>query len=1130
MSRWRNLSLFLLAGIFIVPVLAIAQSTFGDISGTITDPSGAVVPGATITVTNLDTKSVHTSTTDAEGVFRVVNLDPGTYRLEVSAKGFETAKRSDFALLARQSARLDFKLIVSAASEIVEVQAPPNLNDQLTISDSKTGDQINSLALNFRATNNTSPINVANLTPGVQPDRGGNISVAGGLPYFTSFSIDGVTTANVRFNGPNKDLFPSVEATSEFKVNTANNNAEFGQVSDITVVSKSGSNNFHGGVYWFHQNSALNAKDPFALTKPKLVANDLGTYVGGPIWKNKTFFFFDYEGTRRPQQVVVNQILPPVPWRSGDFSSLLPAVQLKNPFNGNPIPNNNLAAAGLVNPVSIKIVSALFAAPNSATNTNVSAPNFQANVPGNYTLNNYDGRIDHAFTTNQRAFVRYTHKDVTALGTGGDPNFNTQLGSLSNVSELRNLAASYNWVINSNMVNEVRGGFSFANFVNTYPLSAQGASLVQNFGLNGLPPSPKSGGIPDISIAGFIDTNGVGRPRTIQNHTYQLSDNFTWLWHSHTLKFGFDYTRLSYQDFLTFTSGDEFGDYFFGGSLTGNSFADFLTGLPSNTDFAQNGPDTKPYANQYAWFAQDEWKVNTQLSVNYGVRYEIRPPFDDSTHQLAQFDRNFPGGRVIIQDATGLSLVSPFFRSSIGSTPLVLAQAAGLPHSLRNTYYGNWQPRLGFSWRPFNSSKTVVRSSIGVYSVPLVGSVLYSLAGVATSNFVNFTQNISGGSASLQFPNVFPTGGGLLPVCPPACQGYRRANQTDLKDPRNIQWSFSVERDLGWQTTARLTYTGSHTTQLVYSPDLNQVMPNTVGYAALTATPTLRQANLRFPNFNEVLTRDNGPSAKYQALTAELSRRFARGIGFQNSYTLAYNHSNALGSAPNSLIAQGSGGENGPNTQNFFNINADYGDVIYTRRHRFVNTLFYDLPFGHGRRFASNANGIINTMIGGWGITGITLLQSGPFLTPTFRGTDPSGTNPTQRSAGPFQRPDCGAGVDPNLSNPSISQYFNVAAFALPANNIGRFGTCSVGGLHGPGTVSFSTTVGKQVKLSERIALRYEAAFANLFNHFNPDVPNTQAFTNATGAINPSFGKVTAVQSGEEAGPRNIQMSLRLTF
>jgi hypothetical protein len=474
-----------------------------------------------------------------------------------------------------------------------------------------------------------------------------------------------------------------------------------------------------------------------------------------------------------------------------------------------------------------------------------------------------------------------------------------------------------------------------------------------------------------------------------------------------------------------------------------------------------------------------------------------------------------------------LNLVSPFFRSAIGSTPIVLAQNAGLPHSLRNTYYGDWEPRLGFSWRPRSDNKTVVHSAIGVYSVPVLGSVLYSLAGVATSNFENFTQNISGGKASLTFPNVFPNGGGQLPVCPPACEGYRRANAVNLKDPRDIQWNFSVEQELGWQTTGRVTYTGSHTTQLIYSPDLNQVQPNTIGYAALTATPQLRQQNLRFPNFNEVLTRDNGPSAKYEAVAFELNRRFAGGFNFQNSYTLAYNRSNELGSAPSSLIAQGSGGENGPNTLNNFNINADYGDVIYTRRHRFVNTLFYDLPFGHGRQFLPNASGLLNGVVGGWNVNGITLLQSGPFLTPSFTGTDPSGTNPNQRSAGAFQRPDCVAGLDPNSINPTLSQYFNPAAFSVPGNNIGRFGNCGVGILHGPGTVTFSATVGKQFQINERMSLRYEAAFANLFNHLNPDVPNTVF---ATPLPNPAFGRVTAAQSGEEAGPRNIQMSLRITF
>jgi hypothetical protein len=280
---------------------------------------------------------------------------------------------------------------------------------------------------------------------------------------------------------------------------------------------------------------------------------------------------------------------------------------------------------------------------------------------------------------------------------------------------------------------------------------------------------------------------------------------------------------------------------------------------------------------------------------------------------------------------------------------------------------------------------------------------------------------------------------------------------------------------------------------------------------------------LKFPNFNEVLTRDNGPSAKYEAVTFDLSRSFSSKLTFENAYTLAYNRSNALGSAPNSLIAQGSGGENGPNTANIFNINADYGDVIYTRRHRFVSTFFYDLPFGRGQKFLGNANRVLNTISGGWRVAGITLLQSGPFLTPTFTGTDPSGTNPSQRSAGAFQRPDCAAGVDPNDTNPTLTRYFNPAAFSVPAANIGRFGNCGVGILHGPGTATFSTTVGKNFQLAERMSLRYEAAFANLFNHLNPDVPNTLI-------TSPAFGRISAAQSGEEAGPRNIQMSLRLTF
>ncbi len=309
-TRWVVLAtglLFLLAG---WSPLLFGQSIYGTIEGTVTDPSGAVVAGAKVEVSNQSTGSTRSTVTDDSGDYNVVNLDPGTYTLSASAPGFVTATRRDFPLLAREIVRADLPLTLATGGvQTVDVTAKSAVVDQApTVSDSKSGRDINSLALNFRATNNTSPIVVANLAPGVQPDRSGNISISGNLPTMTSFSLDGISTQNVRFGGPNRDLFPSVESLAEFKVNSAANNAEFAQPSDITVTTKSGTNQYRGALFWFHQNAALNAKGPFATEKPPLVANDFGASVSGPASlpgiynaKDKTFFFFTYEGTRRPQ-------------------------------------------------------------------------------------------------------------------------------------------------------------------------------------------------------------------------------------------------------------------------------------------------------------------------------------------------------------------------------------------------------------------------------------------------------------------------------------------------------------------------------------------------------------------------------------------------------------------------------------------------------------------------------------------------------------------------------------------------------------------------------------------------------------------------------------------------------------
>jgi hypothetical protein len=1147
-SRFSCAALLLSATVLIsINPLAHAQSTFGTISGTVTDPAGAVIPNASVTLTQNDTGASRTILSDGRGDFQAVNVNAGTYTIVVKVPGFVERKFENVAVLARQSVVIDAKLQVGETNaQSIQVTAGAELIDQdLTTGSTTSGDEINQLALNFRATSNTSPLVVALVSPTVQTDPSGNISVAGSLPNMTSFSLDGISTQSVRNGGPNADLFPSVETIAEFKVNTGSNDAEFGQVSDITVTSKSGTNDFHGSVFLFDQNAAFNAADPFAHKVLPIIANDFGVTLGGPVsiphfynGKDKTFFFFTYEGTRRPQTSLVNEIVPSTAFRSGDLSG--DSTPIINPFTGSAIPNNNLAAAGLVNPASLKVIAALFPEPN-VVNGPTDAVNLYT-IKGKYHLDSYDGRIDQVINSRQKVFVRYSHKDVDNVGVDGDSSYNPLLGPFSNGQKLRNLAGSYNWIIKSNLVNEARAGFSLVNTINEYPLASQGGALNASFGIQNLPPVPSSGGVPDfILYNNYVggNTNPVGRPRHVQQHTYEAGDNLTWILGSHSTKFGFDFSRLSYIDQITFTNGDEFGDYYYTGAVTGNAYADFLIGLPVFTDYAQNGPDGQPFAYHYGFFGQDDWKVNHKLTISYGLRYEINPPFDDATSQLGQFDRNYPGGRLITQGAKGLSLVAPSWRAQVGDTPFLTNEAAGIPHTLRYTYYGNVQPRLGFAYDTMGDGKTVLKAHVGTYSVPVLGAVLYSLLGVDTSNFPNFT---SSATNPLIFPNVFGAGGTYPVNCnsastlpagatagSPACPGYRRANDEHLKDPRVLQWNASIEQALSSNTLLRLTYNGSHTTQLIHSPDLNQLQPNTQGYAALTATPALRQANLKYPNFEEVLSRDNGPSAKYNAGIVEVTRRFASGLTYDGSYTWAKNLTNALGSAPNSLIGNGGQGDNGANTLNYYDIHSDYGNAVYTRRNRFVNTFLYQLPLGRGKQFLSGTGRITDLALGGWDLTGVTILQTGPFLTATYNGsTDPSGTAPQYRSEGSFQRPDCNAAND-QLNRHTNGLYYNQAGFSVPANNIGRFGTCPVGNLNGPGTTVFSATIGKDFHISERYSLRYEAAFSNLLNIENLSAPDT----NISDA---SFGTISSVQGStggpnpDQAGPRTIQMSVRLKF
>ncbi len=501
---------------------AFAQSTYGTIVGTVYDPSGAVIANAKVEAKNQGTSITRTRNTDAQGNYLFVDMDPGTYTITVSATGFATMQDAGVILLARETARSDVKLRVEAGGQKVEVTSSQAVvSEEQTQSSSLSGSEINSLALNFRATNNPSPIQVANLTPGVNEDSSGNFTFSGQLPTATSFSIDGISTQLPRYGGPTKELFPSVEGISEFRVNAAGNSAEFSQPTDLTVTTKSGTNDFHGGSYWYLMRKDMNSADQISGLVPIGNANTFGVSFGGPVsipkvynGKDKTFFFFDYEGVRLDQTSEISTNTPPAAWRSGDFSGA--GVAIVNPATGVPFANNQIPSS-MINSVSSKIIPLFFPQPTNSAISLAGGNNLVEGFPGAYSEDGFDGRLDHVFTENQRVWGRVTQKTISATGTdaalgalgSGDSSYNPLMGTFSQPVDTTNIAGSYVWILKPNLVNELRAGYTRANYNFSYPQAAQGDSIVSDLGITGLPGSPKNGlgGLPVFYIGDLMGGN-----------------------------------------------------------------------------------------------------------------------------------------------------------------------------------------------------------------------------------------------------------------------------------------------------------------------------------------------------------------------------------------------------------------------------------------------------------------------------------------------------------------------------------------------------------------------------------------------------------------------------------------------
>jgi hypothetical protein len=1112
-NRVLHIAVFSLS--IIVPRLT-AQSTFGAIVGVVTDSSSAVISDAAIAVTNVGENVTLTVMTNSQGGYEVVNLKPGTYKIVAKKSGFGTVEISGIVLDARQERRADITLGIAAVTQTVEVTATTSAinTENATISDTKGFQEVTELPINYRGAT-TSPLGALVAVPGVQQDSSGGLSISGGMPAMIDFSLDGVSTINVRNNGANTNMYPSSELLGEFKVSSVNNNAEFAEVGDVTVTTKSGSNGFHGSLFEYFQNAALDATTYGATEKQAKVWNTFGGSLGGPVWipklyngKNKTFFFVDFEGNRHPGSTLEQYSVPTLAMRNGNLTDL-PGGAAVDPLTGLPFSNNQIPA-NRISSVSSKLLSEVYPLPNFNSGSTFS--DYRTLIPTPITTNGYDVRIDHYFSPTQQVFGRWSWKTLDSQ------QVETLLPSRTVNETDQNLVLSYNYSIRPTLVNEFRFGFSRWLLNQNFPIN--GVQAVEGLGLTGLDLNnhPEAGAFPGFNFSdgtGFTSV-GQGKVGNTFSRTYQVTDNLSWTKGRHNAKFGGDLRFLQYQDVLNFGGSDDFGSFTFNqGAFSGNAFADFLLGLPNTNFVATTGPNLDQRAHHYGVYAQDEFHVSEKLTLNFGLRWEFDPPFDETHGNITNFD--LQTGNVIVPDqtlpaaASFLYLINGPCPGTITTLPcsnIVSASSVGLPKGLHQYYFRNFDPRISLAWRPFGN-KTVFRAGFGLFTMTSLGQLAWTDTGIHTTDVRNYVNNPGTGAPPLfQFPQAAPGNGGLTPN-QIGGEFFLAGVATNYRDPQSAQWNVTIERELPSGYSFRASYIGMNSYRLPNMVDMNQVPSSTQGF-----NPSL----MPYQNWYQVAIRQNLAFANYQALNLELDHRFSSGLFLQASYNYAKNLTDAGSDVPSSLPSEvGSAAV----LADRFNLRNNRGNDYATRRNRALVSAIYQLPFGKGRHFLSNSGAITNGILGGWQLSTVTLIETGPWLTPLTSPTqDQSGTNIVGRGA--QLRPDrIGNG---NISNPTPDEWFNIDAFVPTAAGAGRIGNAGVGILEGPGTVAVSGGLSKNFMLLEHLRLRFEATFTNLLNHPNFAPPSTDVSSPDT------FGKTSSVQTAENGGNRTGQLAIRLEF
>jgi len=1073
--------------------LAQAQVAQGSILGNVVDSTGAVMVGASVTVINQDTNIQRSETTNTAGDYRIAGLWPGRYMLKVSAAGFKTVTLADIVLVASQERRMDARLEVGNVSTTLEVSggaASQVETEAPTLSNIKSGREFEELPLSVLG---RSFFNVTAVTAGVQ----GNLT-NGARDTANNFTIDGFTandplassqTANGMIAGP--------EELQEIKLQTANNSAEYAQVGQYIGVSKSGTNTLHGALYWGNYNTATAARSFFAASKPSVALDNMfSASNGGPVYipkvydgRNRTFYFFGYEGSRYRtgnEQIVE---VPTPAMRQGDFSALLPSIAIVDPSTGVPFPGNKIPTSR-ISPVSSAVQNLIYPDPNRpGGGTFGLAGNLYENPGGLFDSDNYTIRVDQKLSDRNNLFVRVglaIHNEDAypgALMNGWGGYYDNHPSRIVGLSDTHTFTP--------NLVNEAKLGFS-RDFGRYFPWN-YGTSVIPQIGLQGIPNpgnNPILAGMPAFTFYGgaepFQGTDNWANGQNSGSNTWQWTDNVSWFHGRHNLKFGGDVRRFQANDQSQPQSQE--GSFAFDDQLSGLDYANFLLGLPSYATRTVARPNAYLRSSLFGIYAQDQFNVSRRVTLSYGLRYEYQTPWVDKYDRIFTFS---PSLNSLV--TAGTAIPTDLVPAVAATLPIMSASQAGLPiHSLIRPDYLNFSPRVGLAIRPLADNTTVVRLGYGIYTQMIPG---YTALGALTGGPWQSDENyfIQNNQPSIQFPAPFTTTGqysGLQAIS--ALNPY-------FPNERTQQWNVSVGREF-WKTAIDIAYVGTKAENLPYTDDLNLLQPSTIPYSF---------SRVPYPQYSSITFTQTGASSIYNGLNIQADRKLRGGLTFNANYTWA--------KALTDLFLN-SGNEGSMVQQNQYQRYLERGDDPDIRRQQLRFSYVWELPFGNGRRFLSHLSRPINGVIGGWQLSGITTMQTGARLSPTYSGTDPADTN--QYSG---LRPDrIGDGnFAPGLMGGNIRNHlpiFDASAFVVPADGRGYYGDSARDILTGPGQEVWNVVAAKSFRLSEQARLQFRSEFYNAFNRANFNNPSTNISSS-------SFGLVTSA-----AGGRKILFGLRVDY